>query len=622
MAATPTKTPNSQEEQNAAHNPSQENYEAKFNRVTNGYTSTSEDLQKLEDYANNAGTIDADEGSMSGISAGIDQAEAYANDPANNIKKTREKEQEQPWANNVTGNNGPGKKQAKGKFSMAKKAGPFSLIGIILGITGLGGFFGTTLLPVAITEPFINDTNDVNSAQQRHGLHLFGSNLAGDKKKLGKKMSLCKGPVTIRCSFNTLDEKTAQRFKDKGFELQGETTENGRVGFEKLKFPDGTVASNMKELNAALKNPATASAFNSVNSLKNKLFVVGKFIFSALKKVGVNKAKKIKGNNKDEVDKSYEAASKGSTSGEGDLSTKAEDKNVDQNASNDAKKAAEAANNGGSELSNSINDAIKKGVKVTKVPIKLSNAIAIPQLLCLSYNMVNVINITAKTIKAARLANFAMIFLTLAASIKAGKATQPEVEKAASILSPSSYPTRIEDPATGQMIDNPNIGKTATDAEAYKVVAYGDSINLSDITKRFFVGGGILGVMDTVITWINNHIGRANIKTTCKIVNSTAATIIGFLAAPVFSVIVEGITAFLPIDEWIAGLVNMAIEAAAGADLTTNITGVDAGNVLFIGTASIMGMISMKYGLKPGKVSAIKANLGAPLRQMFLLTTS
>lgn len=517
------------------------------------------------------------------------------------------------WKNRYFGKDAGQKTTQTGFFKRLKGKGPIGIILTLAFGTGTLGFFGTTLMPVGITESFINDSNDMNASQQDKKFHLFGNKLGGNNLK--KKMSICTKSISIRCKFNTLNEKTIEKFKKEGFTFKDETKVGGRTGFSSMKFPDdagGAEVKSVQELeNELRKTPGAAAVFSRVYSLKNSLIVYGKFIGGVLKKLNLTKAKKISGNNKEETDKSYKDAVKGDGKGGDGVTTKSENKDADKNATDAEKKAASENASAGNDIEKSINEAIGKRQKLKALKLKLSNALAIPQLACLTYNMSRYISVAAKTIKSARYITFAMIFLTLAGSIKAGTATPAEAEKATSILAPSSYPEKIEDPNNpGVMIDNPNIGKTATDSEAAQVVMHGASINLSDIAKRFIVAGGFLGVLDTIVTKMNQVLGKEKIKTACKIVNSSAAAVISFLAAPIAGTIIAGLVAVLPVEKWAADLVNLAIDAAAGADLTTDIVGVDAGNVLFIGAAGIMGTMAMKFGLKPGGLSAIKKNLG------------
>lgn len=523
--------------------------------------------------------------------------------PTDNIDKTRDQEQNGKWANNVNGSVGAKKQPFSWKGELRKR-GPLGFIGLLLLGGGGAGLVGiSSLLPISITEEYTNDTNDPNSSQQVKTINLFGTKLGG----LQKKLSVCNSVVSIRCKFNTLDQDTVKKFEDKGFQFDGKENVGERVGVTTIKFPgqDGTPgggpkASSIQELNSILKSDVdAASHFNAAYSLKNSIFL-GKFFDGILSDLHLSKAKKISGNTSDEADKSFNDAMKQGAS---------EDLTTSSVADNSDDKAKAAANATGNDTASAVNAALKAGKTVSHLSLKGSNGVLGPQLICLGYNMSTIISTSAKIVKAARYISFAMAILTLAASIKANAATGAEVQKGVDILAPSSYPDQVQDPDTGQMIDNPNKGKNALDSEAYKVVAYGDSINLSSIAKRLFIGGAFFGVLGTALSWINTHIGRSNMKTICKITNNTLTSIVSFLAAPVFSIALTGLFAILPVDQWAGDLVNAAIQAASGADITSSVKGVDAGNVLFIGTASLMGATSMHFGLKPGKLAAIRKNM-------------
>lgn len=520
-----------------------------------------------------------------------------------NISPVRETEESGGWQTNISGNRR--QEVALTLKGWLKKRGPLGVIAaLLLGAGGGLGFFGLTLMPTTIAEHFQNDLNDLNASQQRKTVHIIGGKLGGD---IRQKFSICNQVVSIRCKFKTLTPEMAKTFEEKGFKLGEKTDTNGRVAFTSLEFPDGTVVRSVEELNALLRNSVVANvALSGVYSIKNGIFVLGNFFKNALAKLKLSKVKKIEGSTDEEAKKSYEASVKGE---KGTISTSATPDRPGDNATDEQKNNSQAANDAGNETSRAINEAIGKGQKIKALSIKVSNALAIPQLACLAYNMANYISISAKTIIAARFAQFAMIFLTLASTIKSGTNTSSEIKQGTDILAPSSFPEKIEDPDTGELVTNPHINKNALDAEAYKVVAYGDKTNLSKFARKFFIGGGALGVLQGIVDWLNEVIGRQNIRTTCKVVNSTAAAVVGFLAAPVFSAVIFGLTQILPVEEIAAAIVNQAIDAVAGADLTTNITGVDAGNAIFVGAATILGTASAKFGLKPGALAAIKANM-------------
>ncbi|HEU5122175.1 MAG TPA: hypothetical protein VFT59_04985 [Candidatus Saccharimonadales bacterium] len=586
------RTPDTKNEQDAAHNPSQEYYDSEFNNIVSAHK-TAEELQNQEKMAGNINAI-----------------ERYANDPQNasqNIDKTKEQEQSGDWRTKVEGQKKPKEKlQARLKNAMKKK-GPIGVIAALLLGGGAGlGFFGFTLMPMTIAEHFTNDTNDLHPSSQRKVINVFGKKLGG--QDFQKRMSACNSVVSIRCKFNTLKPDLVERFEKEGFKFHDKTEVNGRVAFTALEFPDGTIVHTAAELSALLSNSAVAAAaFNAVYSLKNALFVIGGWFKGVLAKLNLTKGKKIEGETRKETDKAYEDSVKGE---KGTVSTNAvAADDPGENASEEQRNAAQQATDAGNETSRQINEAISKGQKLKSLSLKATNALAVPQMICLTYNMAGFIATTAKIKKALYFAGFAMIFLTLASSIKANAATNAEVETAMNVLAPSKYPAQVEDPETGETIDNPDIGETALDAEAYKVVAYGDQINLTGIAMRFFVAGGFLGILQRIVTWADQTLGKNNIKTGCKIVNSTVAQVIAFLAAPVLTGAFMLATTILPIEEWAAELVNIAIDAAAGIDPTTELIGSDAGNAMFVGTAMIMGTAAMKFGMKPGTVDAVRKNM-------------
>lgn len=580
-------TPNTREEQDTAHNPGEAHYE----QLVSG-RKTAGSLNDREKEAAGAAT--------DSISSG--------DDTSGNINSTREREQAGPWVVGMTSQNGPirGKKTGRVLLNAMKKRGPIGVIAaIIFGGGGALGFFGFTLMPVGIAEHFVNDLNDLDAANHRKTMIIVGKKLGGD---VNKKMSVCNSVVSIRCKFNTLDDKLVKDFEREGFKFGEKTTVGDRVGFSHIEFPDGTIVRNVNEFNALMRNSVIASsAFNAVYNIKNALFVKGSWYNKLLGKLNLTKAKKIEGDTKDKVDKSYEESVKGE---KGTVQTKATPGDPNNNTEEEKRRAAEA-NNAGNETQNQLNEAITKGQKLKTFALKVSNALAIPQLICLTYNMASYIGTLAKVKKAYMFAAFAMIFLTLAASIKANEATDAEVAKGMSIISPAQYPAKVLNPETGQWEDNPDIGENMTDSEAYRVVAYGDQINLLGIAKTLFVAAGFLGIIETIVKTINENFpgGKPAIKTTCKVVNSTAATVVSFLAAPLITGAMLAIVQVFPIEEWAAGLINMAIDAAAGADITAGAIGPTAGNLLFIGTATIMGTAAMRFGLKPGKLGKIKENM-------------
>lgn len=527
-----------------------------------------------------------------------------------NIDNTREAES--TWKNNYTPK---GKDWEKVTLKSLKGKGPIAAISALITLVGaLLGIAGTSLGPVVIPNTAINDLNDSNASQQRHAVGFWGGKAGGNVQK---KLSYCSGAISIRCKFNTLPNTVADDIESRentatgkreetGFKLVDKQTANNRTGFSGIQFPDGEIVRDAAQLNAKLKNDVQAASDWKKVSDKNHFFNRGNFFPSLLAEWKLNKGKKIEGDNAEEAKKSYEEAVKGE---KGSLST-----NPIHGPQGEGENDPGRKNNENSDdASRFMNDRIASGEKlIGDIDSKLSSGPAgIAAGACLAYNASNTIAAGAKTIKLLRYARFALVFLTLAGAIYAGAATPAEVGQGMNILVPPSYPSQVEDPDSGEMIANPYAGLTAFDAEAFRAIAYGDEVDLVGIASRLFVAGGALGVIQTVVDWVNTYIGKEKVKTICSALNSTAATVISFLAAPAFAFLFTAIVSVLPVDEMVKAVVNQAIELVAGADLTTSIQGVEAGNVLIIGTGAIMGLAAARYGLKPGKFPEIKRNMAA-----------
>lgn len=591
------RTPDTKDEQDLSRNPSQEYYDEKFNSIVKGEQSTAKDLKEREN----------------GDGSDFKDIEAYANNPKNaskNIDSARQNEQAGGnWANKYTG--GSSRKQPLTLKGVMKKKGPITAIIAVLGGGGvvLGGF-GLTSMPVTFVETLTNDTNDALHQQKKQALDNLGNKPGNPDDKLKG----CDPKPDIDCKANTMTKEMADRFEDEkkgNIKLEGRKEVGDRVAFSGYKFPDGEVVRNLGQLEAKLNSSlGAASAFNKAYNLKNNFFNRGHFFSNALGKLKLSKQKKIEGDNKEDAKKSFEASAKGE---KGTLSTSAVPGSAGDDASEEERKRIAEGNESGSELSKTLNEGIGAGLKVAPESIKLrpKGVAGLGSLGCAVYTIGNIISVGAKVVKAARFAVFAMMFLTLAATIKAGVATDAEISQGMETLVPSTYPAEVENPETGEMIPNPNIGKNALDAEAYKVAAYGDQINLTGVATSLFIASGALGILQNVIDWMNDTFSREGIKTVCKLLSNPLVQVISFLAAPLFSAAILVLAELFPVDEIIAGLINKAIDIAAGIDLTTGVIGVDAGNVIFIGAAVIMGTAAAKFGMKPGKFSEIKKNMAA-----------
>lgn len=528
--------------------------------------------------------------------------------PTGNIDSTREAEA--GWKNNYTPKKDDWEKVSAKRL---RGKGPIAAIFALISLAGalLVGA-GTSLGPVVIPNTAINDLNDANAAQQRHAISFWG----GKTGDVQKKLSYCSAAISIRCKFATVTKDVATTIETRentgdgkkqetGFKLVNKTViKDTRIGFSGIQFPSGKIVKDAAELNALLRDDVKAASEWKKISNKNDFFNKSNWFSGILGEKGLNKSKKVKGETAEEAKKSYEEAAKGKASS---LSTNSVHGPEGEGENDEGRQN----NQNGDAASGFMNDKIASGQKlVGDIDSKLSSGPAgIASAACLVYNAANTISVGAKTVKLLRYAKFALIFLSAAGALYAGVSSAAEIAQIMSILVPSSYPQKVEEPDSGEMIDNPYAGLTAFDSEYFRAIAFGDQVDLAGIASKLFVAGGAIGVIQTVIGWINENIGRERAKTICSVLNSTAATVISFLAAPVQALLFSGIIALLPVDEMVKAVVNQIIEFAAGADLTTSIQGVEAGNVLIIGTSALMGFAAARYGLRAGNFSQIKTNM-------------
>lgn len=549
---------------------------------------------------------------------GLDQREKYANDPENRTKNSPEdtptsnidaaKEQEQNPMN-YTGTSGKGDKRAVKGFW--RRYAPTAIFGGgTISLVAIAGSLGLNLAPFDILSKYTNDTNDANRSVLDKRISSFGEKLGGNANE---KNTTCSGGPKLPCEFVSISEKEADVYKKQGFTFGDETkTSSGRIVFTSITFPadsGGATVNSLSGFRDAVNNqPSLMKRFTDVYNPTRSIFFSEHFR-NVLSKLGLTKLKKISGETHDEAQASYKNAIESGPSV--DTEARVEKRDPNEAADDAERQEIELTNAEGDQTVTAINEAVQSGNKIQSLDIGASGnpASRVAGMACLSYNVGSLISTGAFGIKSARYVVFAAAILTGISAMIVNESTAAETAVVLGILFPSTFPEKVEDPNTGQMIDNPNKGKNATDSEAYRAVAYGDKVNFSDLARRYFLSGGIIGALQTAINWINENIGRDTVRTGCKLTNNIIVDVISFLAAPVLSAAILGIMQILPVEEWAASIVNNILEAAAGADITTDITGVDAGNILFFGTGLIMGQSAQHFGQKPGDLQAVRANM-------------
>ncbi|HEU0266416.1 MAG TPA: hypothetical protein VFQ70_02205, partial [Candidatus Saccharimonadaceae bacterium] len=233
---------------------------------------------KADERLNPATNLKAQEqqaGSSSGdvsgsyVNAGIDQAESFANDPANhstteNIDNTKDRELSSGWRQNFTGKGGGAKKfNLKG---FARKKGPIGLIiSLLLGGGILGGsFFGPAIALIHIKEVVENKVDTMASVVDTRMQKIIASRMKAQGVS-GK----CSGMIKIKCRFNTFSEEQLASMKEQGIKVvdgNGKEIEAGTkpTGEARMILQDGE---SIKASEFATKIKSDASFRNSLRDI-------------------------------------------------------------------------------------------------------------------------------------------------------------------------------------------------------------------------------------------------------------------------------------------------------------------------------------------------------------------
>ncbi|MEO5950672.1 MAG: hypothetical protein ABIQ04_04445 [Candidatus Saccharimonadales bacterium] len=611
------------------------------------------DSKEEQDEAYNPANLHAAEQFPDAYSkSGVDQAEAFANDPENhdgqplstkkiskndnedsNSSRDAAKNQEENaggWKNSFTKNDSA--QNSGGRFSgvvnVAKKKGPMALI--VTALLGGGGLFSLVsipLLPIQFSETLRGSLNDQLTTMDLRTDKVLKARLSG----LSPKLSSC-GSVKIRCKFTTMSDKQVQQFKNAGFkdittEKNGLTGRNTITG---ISTPDGVKITDPGHLTELAKSdPALRSALRKTYNPKFAGFSdsVAKKVYTKFK---TDKSKKVVGNTDEERNKAVDNATAGDKAftgltdkgpvqddndGKGKYYTDSTGEKVyelDANKNPNPKFKEIADSSGGVGR---INDSAKVGGHATegvlKSGLKGISIIGYADTACTVYNTARAVAAAAKITRAVQLAQFAMVFFNTADAIKAGDAKPGDVEYVGKKLTDldlnktatdESSITGI-DKTTGNLqtkdVSNSFYGKSALDSPGYKTAAYNEAPTLTSRSQQFMTGGGLVGtlsgVVDTIAGILNlgtaktPKIARENIRNTCKTVQSWWARTAGLIAGLASAVGSFGILTFATVGASVAiGFATPFLEAQLADIIAGKVVGADTKNVA-VGDAAFSG---------------------------------
>ena len=569
-----------------------------------------------EDYYNRAADSygshlhAAEQSGTPNTNAGIDQAEAFANDPSNSSEAVKDKEQnpDKPIDNGFyrpSGGNNKKKQKFTGK-SLLKRKGP---LGAIVGGTGILGIIfasfigGPALIGIHAKEIMSDFFSDRTAVLQSRSDRLFAA-------KLNDSATQGACTIQVRCKYRGMTDRMITQLEADGIEVEKGAKRFGKTSVTGLGFPkdDGTIQQvNATELRSYLRSTPGAAKLMS-NAYKPKHMAwIDKVADNVRQKYGLTRAKNLSGNNQDSVKESFQrvvvegkppvSLTTGQTSGE---ASDSRDINIDGVTDEIQEKAVEkrAQVLSGEPVSQTpsvsstvsqfeVANVFKAGVVGALTPL------AVADTGCTAYNLVKGVGYGAKAVGSAQLISYIHVIFNGWDSVKAGDATPEEVE------------------FLGNMITSTDAdGKSATDSYGYKYVAYGDLGNADD-TYKYKVGGGLPDALLAITGELNTMLGGAP-DATCDFIKSgwgTAALIItGVFGAAIgigtgggsFAIQAgAGAAAGILLGVAVSIATPMLIDLAAGTLVTGNETGADVGNAMTAGMGAYNAQTSQAGGLAP-----------------------
>jgi len=542
-------------------NPAQADYEDKFNNLSNAENKSPE---KNSQNASDANSLNEAEKTSTG---------------KNGFYK--------PSENNKSLNS-IGKKGLMKKFGAS--GGVIGLIVCLFTIFQLIG--GATGLLVHMKEVLFNWLHDADA-----------STLIRSRKILAKKIRFefsSEDKCNVRCKFGSVSSSTKRLFESRGTKLGFEFTfeeKSGAFGkryvVKEIKFPDsadgtkGARVTNGKDFKLALKNTRNFANFRNIFNSKTATFLSSRFGNMLYKKFKLDKLAKVVGNTKEKAI----ASMRKSMGLEGETWRKGPSRSEELRKR--FPRAYEAI------------DTVK--AKGEKAKTLIGSA-------CGVYDVSRVVTYAQKTMKIATYAGFAFLFLNMADRIKKGENPSPEsVEVLANLLIDTDSDKKTESGAR-----NANFGKSATDSTGYQIAAYKSSpgyLNEKDSVLGLGPSGGFLEFLSSSLGKVVAAIGFLGIS--WKILRVTC----GFAYSPTFSFIAECAPDFnigcavRIVGGLIVSTVAFSYAINKGLQLLESkyvpiiderTLGSDAGNIIYMGTASIMGSNSASLGMKAGDKASIK----------------
>lgn len=508
------------------------------------------------------------------------------------------------------------KSKGLGKLSFVKKKGPLALItAMMIGTCiSLPILFSPGILIVQLKEVLTSKFNNQFASMDIRSTKLLVSKMSTTK-------GVCTSVITVKCKYSSMSDKQIKNFEKAGItvvvDLEGSKGLTGRSKVKGFTFKGKTILANglnteiarSTEFRSALHkayNPKYAGFSDKIWSSVSKKLKISKTKSNLDGDTAEAKLKKVQ-----EQTSGTAKNSKATTALTNESIDPATKKPYEPEALKAAQAAAVEANKTVNAISNEASDITKSGVKSGPVVIdavegaakagtsKIAGVLGIngfAQSACTAYGSFQALGTAAKTIRAAQLAAYAMIFLNVADQIKAGTAKSEDVAYLGTIL-------------TTELITNGVKGKSATDSYGYKYAAYGDTGKMATSASQYLTGGGLTGELIGVSGLIKSATNGTP-KKVCKIVNSTLATSAS-LVAGIALMLIPGVDVAFTVKDAAQAVFAVAVGLAAPtvaamlADIVAGVVidkttvGESSGDAVVSGASKLMGDLAGAGGNSP-----------------------
>lgn len=546
------------------------------------------------------------------VDSGLDQLEAYANDPANKVKEAEDGAANTGnWSVNRSENKRPHQPLSSGQRAMRllKKGGPTGGIigGVIAAAMGLGSIIGgPAMLLNHITAGFLDkwDTRSTTATIRTNKLLV--------KKLVGDSTSGSCNYVKIMCRYKKPSSKLLRNLEKQGvraIDEAGDVIKPNKVfpntrpkEFEFTRSNGVKTKISAAEFSRALQNDVEfRKAFHTAYNPRFHNFADSVFD-KVLRVFGGSKTSKIAG-------AADEAAAK---------------KKINADVAGEDVGAKAAIREGTDEAAEGV---IKKifGKEIDAILTKLGKSgkgSGISLAAGAACIVADAPGVTAKIVRSyqmAQLIKFALIFLTVADKIKAGDATSSEVSVLGNML------TKVTKDSSGNITN-----RAATDSFGVKYGLFGDTDTNLQTTghdyNKFSPGGNIVASLAGITQYTDSKLK----KDSCAVATNPLTGVAINAALLLNSGETLGITALLAGLNWAIGeAVGAALQQAAGpisdffvthfgdlfkdmlssflGDITQNLVGEDVGNALASGAAHLLSQSANAGGNVPLSITGALA---------------